>query len=235
VRKTVAVRVLQTAIDAGAGAELFIDRLPETFFILHCKDPPLRGRNRDHQIFPAALPITVRGVKPNLTGSPTPVIILIYVVARIVVALKKGDVTLSTWIGCVSSRPLSEIDTGIGVARAKTAAGELPPRDIKRWTARRKAAVVEAVHSGMITIEEVCRRYALSVEEFLSGHNTTQMHGVQGLEITKLQNYRYPARKRAERAQYVVTDEVNEVGGPSESNRCRAGSIRCLWDTQSRA
>ena len=50
-QKTVAVRVLQTAIDAGAGAELFIDRLPETFFILHCKDPPLRGRNRDHQIF----------------------------------------------------------------------------------------------------------------------------------------------------------------------------------------
>jgi hypothetical protein len=123
----------------------------------------------------------------------------------------------------------------LGLPRTKTTAVELPPPDTKRWTARRKAVVFEAVHSGMITIEEVCRRYALSVEEFLSGHNTTQMHGVEGLEITKLQNYRYPARKGAERAQYVVTDEVNEVGGSSESNRCRAGSIRCLWDTQSRA
>ena len=145
-------------------------------------------------------------------------IILIYVVARIVVALKKGDVTLTTWIGCVSSRPLSEIDTGIGVARAKTAAGELPPRDIKRWTARRKAAVVEAVHSGMITIEEVCRRYALSVEEFPSWHNTIQRHGVQGLQITKLRNYRYARPKRAEGAPNLVADKVNEIGGSSEFN-----------------
>jgi transposase-like protein len=83
-----------------------------------------------------------------------------------------------------------------GLPRAKTPAVELPPRDTKRWTARRKAAVVEAVHSGMITIEEVCRRYALSVEEFLSWHNTIQRHGVQGLQITKLRNYRYAPPKR---------------------------------------
>jgi hypothetical protein len=39
----------------------------------------------------------------------------------------------------------------------------LPPPDTKRWTARRKASVVEAVHSDIITIEEVCRCYTLSV------------------------------------------------------------------------
>jgi hypothetical protein len=38
-----------------------------------------------------------------------------------------------------------------------------PPPDTKRWTARRKASVVEAVHSDIITIEEVCRCYTLSV------------------------------------------------------------------------
>ena len=65
-----------------------------------------------------------------------------------------------------------------------------------RWTARRKAAVVEAVHSSRITIEEVCRRYTLSVEEFLSWHNTIQRHGVEGLQINKLQNYRYARPKR---------------------------------------
>jgi len=61
---------------------------------------------------------------------------------------------------------------------------------------RRKAAVVEAVHTGQITIEQACRRYSLSVEEFLSWHNTIQSHGVEGLQITKLQNYRYARPKR---------------------------------------
>jgi transposase-like protein len=72
----------------------------------------------------------------------------------------------------------------------------LPPSDTKRWTARRKASIVEAVLSGMITIEEVCRRYGLSVDEFLSWHNAMQSHGVPGLRITKLQNYRYARPKR---------------------------------------
>ena len=51
----------------------------------------------------------------------------------------------------------------MSLPRTKTAAGKLPPPDTKRWTARRKASVVEAVHSGIITIEEVCRCYTLSV------------------------------------------------------------------------
>jgi transposase-like protein len=58
----------------------------------------------------------------------------------------------------------------------------------KRWTARRKASVVAAVLSGIITIEEVCQRYGLSVDEFLSWYNAMQRHGLQGLRITKLQN-----------------------------------------------
>ena len=81
--------------------------------------------------------------------------------------------------------------------RTKPAAVKLSPPNTKRWTMQRKAAVVEAVHSGMITIDETCRRYFLSVEEFLSWHNTIQRHGVRGLQITKLQNYRYARPKRA--------------------------------------
>jgi hypothetical protein len=54
---------------------------------------------------------------------------------------------------------------------------------------------VAAVSSGMITIEEACHRYALSVEEFFSWRNTIQRHGVQGLQTTKLQNYRYSRPK----------------------------------------
>jgi transposase-like protein len=91
---------------------------------------------------------------------------------------------------------LSKTDTTCGFARTKSAAVELPPPDTKRWTARRKAAVVEAALSGIMTIEEVCCRYALSVEEFLSWYNTIQRHGVRGLRITKLRNYRYSPPKR---------------------------------------
>jgi hypothetical protein len=83
----------------------------------------------------------------------------------------------------------------LGLPRTKTAAVELPPPDTKRWTARRKAAVVEAVHSGMITMDEACRRYVLSVEEFVSWRNTVQRHGIEGLRITKLRNYRYTRPK----------------------------------------
>jgi len=80
--------------------------------------------------------------------------------------------------------------------RTKPAAVKLPPPNTKRWTMQRNAAVVEAVHSSMITSDETCRRYPLSIEEFLSWHNTIQRHGVSGLQITKLQNYRYARSKR---------------------------------------
>ena len=45
---------------------------------------------------------------------------------------------------------------------------ELPPPNTKRWVIRRKAAVVAAVRAGEITVEEACRRYQLSEEEFFA-------------------------------------------------------------------
>ena len=69
---------------------------------------------------------------------------------------------------------------------------ELPPPDTKRWVVRRKAAVVAAVKNGAITLEEVCRRYNLSVEEFLTWQEMIDKHGVRGLRVTRLQDYRAP-------------------------------------------
>jgi len=45
---------------------------------------------------------------------------------------------------------------------------ELPPVTTTRWVTRRKAAVVAAVREGVLTLDEACRRYHLSVEEFTS-------------------------------------------------------------------
>lgn len=67
---------------------------------------------------------------------------------------------------------------------------DLPPPDTKRWVMRRKAEVVAGVRSGLISLEEACRRYTLSVEEFLSWQRLIDAHGVRGLRATRLQDYR---------------------------------------------
>lgn len=67
---------------------------------------------------------------------------------------------------------------------------DLPPPGIKRWVIRRKAEVVSAVRSGIISLEEACQRYTLSVEEFLSWQRSIDRHGLRGLRTTRLQDYR---------------------------------------------
>ena len=67
---------------------------------------------------------------------------------------------------------------------------DLPPPDTKRWVIRRKAEVVAGVRSGLISLEEACRRYTLSVEEFLSWQRLIESHGLRGLRTTRLQDYR---------------------------------------------
>ena len=71
----------------------------------------------------------------------------------------------------------------------------LPPTDTQRWVMRRKAQVVAAVRSGLLTFEEVCQRYRLSEEEFKSWIDLLDHHGVRGLRATRMQEYR-PAEER---------------------------------------
>lgn len=71
---------------------------------------------------------------------------------------------------------------------------ELPSSNTKRWVIRRKAAVVAAVRSGQITIEDACKRYNLSMEEFLSWQRLIESHGLRGLRATRLQEYRAAER-----------------------------------------
>jgi hypothetical protein len=68
--------------------------------------------------------------------------------------------------------------------------GDLPSPNTKRWVVRRKAEVVAAVRGGLLTLDEACRRYTLSAEEFLSWQKAIDEHGVPGLRATRLQLYR---------------------------------------------
>jgi hypothetical protein len=62
---------------------------------------------------------------------------------------------------------------------------DLPPTGTERWVSRHKAAVVAGVDGGLISLEDACRRYAMSVEEFLSWQRAYDRYGQSGLRATK--------------------------------------------------
>ena len=68
----------------------------------------------------------------------------------------------------------------------------LPPPDEKRWTARRKAAVVIAIRDGRLLREEACRRYQLSREELLAREEGFKTDGNAGLYVARLLQHRRP-------------------------------------------
>ena len=67
---------------------------------------------------------------------------------------------------------------------------ELPSPNTRRWVARRKAAVVAAVSSGTITLEEACRRYQMSEEEFFAWQRAFETFGLLGLRASRVQQHR---------------------------------------------
>ena len=66
----------------------------------------------------------------------------------------------------------------------------LPPSDTRRWVVRRKAEVVAAVNGGLLTIDEACERYTLTIEEFAAWQRAVDRSGMPGLRVTRLQHYR---------------------------------------------
>ncbi len=68
---------------------------------------------------------------------------------------------------------------------------DLPPADTRRWVIRRKAEVVAAVRGALLSLEEACQRYTLTVEEFLSWQSSIDEHGLAGLRTTRIQQYRH--------------------------------------------
>lgn len=71
---------------------------------------------------------------------------------------------------------------------------DLPPANTKRWVQRRKAVVVAAVDTGLISLEDACRTYNLSIEELTAWQLALKEFGRAGLGTTKIQRYRKQAR-----------------------------------------
>ena len=54
-----------------------------------------------------------------------------------------------------------------------------------RWVIRRKAEVVAAVRSGLLSWEEARDRYRLNLEELISWQQSVDRFGLDGLRATK--------------------------------------------------
>jgi transposase-like protein len=76
---------------------------------------------------------------------------------------------------------------------------DLPPENVKRWTIRRKAAVVAAIADGTLSRAEACRRYQLTDEELDAWRRAFETYGLPGLRSTRLQHYRTPALRKRDR------------------------------------
>lgn len=66
----------------------------------------------------------------------------------------------------------------------------LPPPSTTRWVVRRKAEVVAAVNGGLLSVDDVCTRYGLTVEEFASWQRAIDRSGMPGLRVTRIQHYK---------------------------------------------
>jgi hypothetical protein len=66
----------------------------------------------------------------------------------------------------------------------------LPQSQGTRWVARRKAEIVVAVSSGIITMAEACARYAISRDEFLGWERAYMEKGIPGLKLWSLAHSR---------------------------------------------
>ncbi|HWD50707.1 MAG TPA: DUF1153 domain-containing protein [Rhizomicrobium sp.] len=67
---------------------------------------------------------------------------------------------------------------------------DLPLPTTKRWTPKLKATIVSAVKCGLLSLDDACDRYALSVDEFVGWQDAIEHYGLGGLRRRDIQEHR---------------------------------------------
>lgn len=67
----------------------------------------------------------------------------------------------------------------------------LPASTTTRWVTRRKAQVIAAIRGGLLTVDEACKRYRLTVDELSEWQSALDKHGARGLKTTLVQQFRF--------------------------------------------
>ncbi|HEV2563393.1 MAG TPA: DUF1153 domain-containing protein [Rhizomicrobium sp.] len=75
----------------------------------------------------------------------------------------------------------------------------LPSPQTKRWVIRRKAEVLAAVRGGLLSVEDACKRYAISMDEFLAWSRALDRFGPNGLRAMRIYRSRKIGNHRPER------------------------------------
>ena len=75
-------------------------------------------------------------------------------------------------------------NAGSAVSHIEIAVIPLPPPWSKRWSPDAKAAVVAAVRGRILTLDEVCEQYEVSIEEYLTWQHGIDLFGWAGLRLT---------------------------------------------------
>lgn len=60
----------------------------------------------------------------------------------------------------------------------------------RRWVPHRKAEVVAAVRGGFMSLDDARKRYALSIDEYLSWQREIDLYGLAGLRVNRTQKRR---------------------------------------------
>jgi hypothetical protein len=87
---------------------------------------------------------------------------------------------------------------------------DLPKNNMTRWVIRRKAEVVAAVNGGLLSLEEACDRYNLSLEEFISWQESIDKSGLPGLRVSYLTQYRTQDRAKQDKSEQTGTQQPQD-------------------------
>ena len=81
-------------------------------------------------------------------------------------------------------------DQVIGPLGEPLTLASLPAPGTSRWVVRRKAEVVSAVSGGLLSVDDACNRYNLTLEEFAGWQRAVERSGMPGLRVTRIQHYK---------------------------------------------
>jgi hypothetical protein len=87
----------------------------------------------------------------------------------------------------------------------------LPPAGTRRWIVRRKAEVLAAIVGGLLSIEEACQRYDLSLEELMLWQRAIERSGILGLRVKSIQRFRSVHTQRPSKRSPIADPRPGEA------------------------
>ena len=93
----------------------------------------------------------------------------------------------------------------------ETKPADLPHAGPQRWVPGKKAAVLAAIQTGTLSIEEACKRYFLTPEELQSWHQSFAADGVAGLKMKRLAERRTAARRKVSEPARAMLDNGDQL------------------------